>query len=1118
MSSGIHPAEEITQRLSPAPLPFPTNAGGTPNDATKPSQRPRLPAKSLELPSIRGYELVSQLGRGGMGVVYLAVQQNLRRNVAIKMLPPEEPADSLDVARFFSEAEAVAAIKHPHIVQIYEFAMYDSHPYMAMEYLSGGSLAAKLLRREQLMTPDEAATLLEKLARAVQAAHEQGIVHRDLKPGNVLFDEAGEPRVTDFGLAKRATSNLTQTMEVMGTPAYMAPEQASGRTKYAGPAADIYALGAILYECLTGSAPFEQVEKDPWPILHRVIHDPPTKPSQLANVPIDLELICLKCLEKSPTDRYPTAAALADDLSRFLNRQPVSVRPPSSLERLVKWARRRPTAATAYALTVVVIGMLGVGAVIVSLWMKALDSKEQTESANRNLENQMELTTEARNNALQSATDAKAAQRQVEIREDQLKIKKGELEKALLGETTAKHDLQKTQQELLRTKYYHDVSLAYREYAEGNIAQADRLLNQCPKGLRGWEWWHCHSVVHPELATFTIPNCLDLTFSPNGDQLVVCTTESRIEYRNPDSGVLLKRVIIPAPAGLRRWLSGNGQRLLAATWDSKYNREPLPKDLSKVGVASVWDPATGKPLARWKDLNGMFFFCSVSADGSTAVITGDQESSRAQAYDLKTGNLIAELPDQLSSARESSITADGRLALSTTMDKDRFVSQTIWETKTGKIVQRLDHIHNQSFVWMIQTKLSPDGSHVVFLSNTGDLGFWKVGERAAFRYLIGTHTGNDFQIAFSPDGSLCATAGSEGGIRVWKTSTGEPLGVFHGHRGKIHRLVFHPAQDRLLSIDAQGHCIIWRITGNQAVNQFAPPRPWQVPVAVNERGDKMYVPYIFPNQTDALLFHREGQKQILIPRRDYVTDYVFQPGGNLLAIVTVNNKAKAIELRDATSGELKRKIDLPGGTAVNLMFSSDGTRLMAALSQHSLMAWEVDSGKEIFKAPWSFFGKGAISGDGKRIACGSVEGFASVYDVEKGQKICDLKLPIITPVTCIALNHDGSQVAIGSKDWKIHLFDLPANVVGPPLKLNVFTDLTSHSAPVQCLVFSPKGDRLVSGSDDGSVKVWDPHARLEAIGLKMTNKVPVQRVLFSQDGTRIIAIGSHGGATIFSSK
>ncbi len=207
----------------------------------------------------------------------------------------------------------------------------------------------------------------------------------------------------------------------------------------------------------------------------------------------------------------------------------------------MKWARRRPTVATAYALAVVVTGMFVVGAVIVALWMQALESKRQTETANRDIQNQMELTAEARNAALQREGEAKHARQLVEVQ-------KGQVEQALRGETTAKRSLMKTQQELIKTKYYHDVSLAHRECAEGNIDRADQLLGLCPKELRGWEWWHCHFVAHPELAGFTIPECLDLTFSPNGEQLVVCNKTSQIEYRNANSGALLKKVAISSRA------------------------------------------------------------------------------------------------------------------------------------------------------------------------------------------------------------------------------------------------------------------------------------------------------------------------------------------------------------------------------------------------------------------------------------------------------------------------------------------------------------------------------------------------------------------------------------------
>src|SRR5262249_28520895 len=244
----------------------------------------------------------------------------------------------------WAEAEAMAAVRHPHVVQVFELGEHDGRPFMALEYLPGGTLSDLLAGGR--LAPADAAALLAKLAGAVQAAHDAGIVHRDLKPDNVLFGLDGEPKVTDFGIAKRGQSDLTRTQAAMGTPAYMAPEQAKGEAKFVAPAADTYALGVILYECLTGTRPFDGDES--WSVLRRVIDtdpDPPRK--RVPGLPRDLELICLKCLAKRPADRYPTADALADDLRRFLDGRPVSVPPAGPGGRLAEGARPHPRRARA---------------------------------------------------------------------------------------------------------------------------------------------------------------------------------------------------------------------------------------------------------------------------------------------------------------------------------------------------------------------------------------------------------------------------------------------------------------------------------------------------------------------------------------------------------------------------------------------------------------------------------------------------------------------------------------------------------------------------------------------------------------------------------------------------
>ncbi len=331
----------------------------------------------LPVPTVKGYEILGELGRGGMGVVYKAKQLGLNRLVALKMILSGEHAGTAEMARFRAEAEAVARLQHTNIVQIYEIGEQDGRPFFSLEYVDGGSLAQRLAGKPLDARP--AAELTVTLARAIHFAHQRGIVHRDLKPANVLLSTRDEalttkeekrgissfvlgssyfPKITDFGLAKQLDSAAgnTKSGAILGTPSYVAPEQAAGKMREVGPPADIYALGAMLYEMLTGRPPF--VGSSPLDTILQVLSEEPVPPSKLQRgIPRDLETICLKCLNKSPGQRYPTADALADDVQRFLNGEPIHARPVGKIERTWRWCRRNPVPA---ALLVVVSLLLAV--------------------------------------------------------------------------------------------------------------------------------------------------------------------------------------------------------------------------------------------------------------------------------------------------------------------------------------------------------------------------------------------------------------------------------------------------------------------------------------------------------------------------------------------------------------------------------------------------------------------------------------------------------------------------------------------------------------------------------------------------------------------------------------
>jgi tetratricopeptide (TPR) repeat protein len=360
------------------PLPLPSREEGRLRGAIAEADAESAPTV---WPVVPGYEVLGELGRGGMGIIYKARQLGLNRLVALKMILAGAHAGAEAIARFRREAEAAARLQHRNIVQIYEVGEHDGRPFFSLEYVDGGDLADRLDGTP--LPVRQAVELTETLAHTIEYAHQQGIVHRDLTPSNVLLTADGTPKVTDFGLARfliGGGASPTRTGSILGTPSYMAPEQAQANKQAVGPATDVYALGAILYEMLTGRPPFKA--ETPLDTALQVVHQEPVAPSRLhAKVPHDLETICLKCLEKEPCRRYASAAALAADLKRFRNREPIQARRVRSWERAAKWIRRRPAAAAlagvlmAVALTLPIAGLH---------YAAELEQRQQTERTRLN--------------------------------------------------------------------------------------------------------------------------------------------------------------------------------------------------------------------------------------------------------------------------------------------------------------------------------------------------------------------------------------------------------------------------------------------------------------------------------------------------------------------------------------------------------------------------------------------------------------------------------------------------------------------------------------------------------------------------------------------------------------
>ena len=377
-------------------------------------------------PELPGFELLGELGRGGMGVVFKARQVRLGRTVALKMILAGGLADARGVARFRAEAEALGRLQHPNIVQVYEVGEHNGLPFFALEYCAGGSLAAKSGGAPQ--PPRKAAGLVAVIAEAMQAAHSAGIVHRDLKPANILLTGNGIPKITDFGLAKRTDSvaGPTRTGEAMGTPAYMAPEQLGEGTPV-GPAADVYALGAVLYDLLTGRPPFlgESEVNTIWMLMTQ---DPVPLRRLQPKAPADLEVICDRCLQKDPARRYPSAAALAEDLRLFLAGSPIRARPAGPWERTVKWVRRKPTAAALAAVSVLAGLGAAVGGTVWAVQVRA--ERDRAEAALAEAESSRAEAAARRAEAEAARAEADAQRRRAETG---LKIAKAAVDKYFTG-------------------------------------------------------------------------------------------------------------------------------------------------------------------------------------------------------------------------------------------------------------------------------------------------------------------------------------------------------------------------------------------------------------------------------------------------------------------------------------------------------------------------------------------------------------------------------------------------------------------------------------------------------------------------------------------------------------
>ena len=513
-----------------------TTAGQTgPNGEPAPGDRVRY---------FGDYEITREIARGGMGVVFRARQISLNRTVALKMILAGQLADETDVKRFYTEAEAAAQAR-PSGDRADLRGWAARGAAFLLDGVRRGAEPRRAAGRGTDAGPRGGRALLE-VAKAIEYAHRRGVIHRDLKPANILFDADGNPRVTDFGLAKRvqADSGLTGSGQIMGTPSYMPPEQAGGKRGEVGPAADVYALGATLYCMMTGRPPFQAATA--MDTLLQVIGEEPVPPRRLnAAVPRDLETICLKCLQKEPHRRYTSAQALADDLQAWLGGRPIAARPVGALERAGMFVRRHPSLAAAYGLAAAVLVLAGFGGIVVHFWREAVVARKQAERARDGETKARALAEEARD-----------------------------------GEATARAEVERQRERVERIDYGRTIEVAHQEWREANVAAALALLDSTRADLRGWEWRYVHRLCHSELMTLKghTDSVYSVAFSPDGSRIVTGSWDKTAKVWDARSGAEVLTLKGHTDRVGSAAFSPDGSRIVTGSLD---------------GTTKVWDAWSG---------------------------------------------------------------------------------------------------------------------------------------------------------------------------------------------------------------------------------------------------------------------------------------------------------------------------------------------------------------------------------------------------------------------------------------------------------------------------------------------------------------------------------------------
>jgi WD40 repeat protein/tRNA A-37 threonylcarbamoyl transferase component Bud32 len=1050
---------------------------------------------------VRGYEVLEELGRGGMGVVYKARQLGLNRIVALKMIRSTERPGEEALRRFRAEGEAVAKLQHPSIVQIHQVGEHEGRPFFSLEYLEGGCLKEKLAGTPR--PPGDAASLVHTLAQAVQFAHERGIIHRDLKPANILLTADGLPKVADFGLAKQIGNDSGQTRDgaILGTPSYMAPEQAEGR-KDIGRAADVYALGAILYECLTGRPPFWGASVQD--TLHQVRFKEPVPPREWnPTCPRHLETICLQCLRKEPTRRYLSAQALTEDLRRYLAGEPILARPVGPVERLAMWVGRRPSLAAA------------LGALLIFSLIAAGTATWAVTAANYNSE------LEVRNTRLDEALNETEGQRSLAETRHQEAEGQRSLAETRRQEADRLRQQANHQREIARAyQYAAALGLVQRYWQEGNQFRVEKLLQghapvQGEKDLRNFEWHYWRQrAANLRLLRGHVGAVQSLAVSPDGAILATAGDDRTIrlwDWKNGhETKILQGHKFQPVSVSFSR----DGKQLASCATTTPSGT------VMKVGSEiKVWDTATGKELQGFFEPAAVAFTMAWAPDGQRLVTGGLRQnffswSNELVVWDLQRGKKERTLTGHRHKVIAVAFSPDGRLLASGSVPQNFQTTPgevKLWDVETWR--PKCDLSGHRMGIWCVS--FSPDGRRLATGSIDTTIRLWDVESGKELKTFQG-HTNPVKTVVFSPKGDRLASAAYDGTICLWDATSGKELFQLLGHKGFVTGLGFCGETNFLASSGEDGTVRIWdverggrprltRQVGKAKQYVVFDPQGRHVGCADNSLNGGVKVWDLERDKASfartwrgmsglGLAFSPDGRRLavgmgelstrtgpvyvwdldnpdnepvVLRGHRDAAWAVTFDPSGEHLVS---GSHDKTIIVWDTRTWSQLGVLHGHQYRVFALAISPDGRQLISGAGEPTspyrgeVFLWDglLGRSKRVLPGALAAVPSLALAADGRLLALGSFDMDAWVYDLHTSEKpLHQFEHPRVVPA--VALNPGGDRLATASYDGMIHLWD---TVTGQEV-LTLANSPAAHS-----VAFSPDGKSLASGSTDGTLRVW----------------------------------------------